>query len=243
MIQNLNCTFSGGTIRGVLRIPDNLTTDEPIIIMCHGFNSNYHYFDYIADKLLDNGIATYCFDFCGGGECVESGGSIFESSVLTQIKDLSSVISIVKNLDYVAADEIYLLGHSQGGLVASLAATENNICGLFLLAPAYNIPEEMARLNAPKEGQLLSHPVGYMSRKYVLDARKIRIYDDVKNFFDEVYIFHGKNDYLVPSQYSKKVMKYYSKGQLHLLENEKHTFTQNGQNYVIQQIIKKIKGE
>lgn len=241
MIKNIECISSGGTIRGVLRIPDNVTDQMPVIIMSHGFNSNYHYFDYIADKLSDNGIATYCFDFCGGGEYVSSDGSIHDSSVLTMVTDLNNVIDSIKSLDCVDVGSVYLLGHSQGGLVSALSAVEKNVDGLFLLAPAYNIPKEMNRLNAPKEGQLLLHLIGYMSRKYILDARKIKIYDDVKNFSRQVYIFHGENDILVPLNFSENALKHYKNAQLHVLEGQKHTFTIEGQNYVIEQITKIIK--
>ena len=241
MIKNLNCTSLNGTIRGVLRIPENVTDQMLVIIMSHGFNSNYHYFDYIANKLLDNGIVTYSFDFCGGGEYVSSDGSIHDSSVLTMVTDLNNVIECIKSLDYVDVDGVYLLGHSQGGLVSSLSAVEKEIRGLFLMAPAYNIPKEMNKLNAPKGGHLFSHFIGSMSRKYILDARKIKIYDDVKNCPHHVYIFHGKNDTLVPLTYSENALKHYKNAQLHVLEGQKHTFTIEGQNYLIEQITKIIK--
>lgn len=243
MIKYYTCTSKEGTLRGLLRIPDNISAKIPIIIMSHGFNSNYSYFDYIANKLLENNVASLAFDFCGGGEFVRSDGSIHDSSVLTQVDDLDAVIADIRTLDIVDGDEIYLLGHSQGGLVASLSAPNNDVCGLFLLAPAYNIPEVMGRLNPPRKGELFLHPIGYMSRKYILDARKIKIYDNVKNFSNEVYIFHGQNDFLVPLDYSINAAKHYRHAHLHILENETHTFTLEGQNRVIREIIKIINGE
>lgn len=242
MIQEYNHKIDTQIIRGYLYRPDNVADKLPLVILSHGFFANYTWMTYYAEELVKQDIICYLFDFRGGGPDTESDGTLEESSVLTELQDLNTIIRNLSEHNSVDKDRIYLLGHSQGGLVSALAATQNSIRAMFLLAPAYNIPEEMRNTKLPQEGKIIKHPVGIFTRKYITDARKIKIYDDVNKFSNKVYIFHGKNDNLVPLNYVKQAQKQYPDAQLKIIENENHNFTKKAKEEVKNIIIKEIKG-
>lgn len=243
MIQEYNCLINNQKIRGYLYKPENITKKLPLLILSHGFSSNHHLLTYYAENIAKDNILCYAFDFRGGGPDIESDGTMEESSVLTEVDDLNVVINELSSLEIVDSSNIYLLGHSQGGLVSAITATQNNIKALFLLAPAYNIPIVMRQMELPPKKQPINFFVGFFTRKYVIDARKIQIYEDVRQYTGRVHIFHGTMDRLVPIQYSKEALKHYKNADLTVIENEKHTFTLQTQQYVIKRIIEYIRDE
>lgn len=243
MIQEYNCSINNQKIKGYLYKPENITKKLPLLILSHGFSSNHHLLTYYAENIAKENILCYAFDFRGGGPDIESDGTMEESTVLTEVDDLNVIINELSSLEIVDSSNIYLLGHSQGGLVSAITATQNNIKTLFLLAPAYNIPLVMRQMELPPENQPIRFFVGFFTRKYIIDARKIQIYEDVKEYKGRVHIFHGTNDSLVPIQYSKEAIKEYENAELTIIENENHTFTLETQKYVITMIIKQIRDE
>ena len=53
-----------------------------------------------------------------------SDGKNSDMSVITEIRDLESVIEYTQNLEYTDEKEIVLMGCSQGGFVAALTAAK-----------------------------------------------------------------------------------------------------------------------
>lgn len=113
----------------------------PAVILLHGFSGNMgcekgNIFQIITDRLVDAGMAVIRFDFNGHGE---SDGDFSKMDVLNELEDAIAVLSYVKSLDFVT--EIYVTGHSQGGVVAGLLAGcyPDVIRRLALLAPAASL--------------------------------------------------------------------------------------------------------
>ena len=88
---------SNKTIYGELYRP--LTDKEklPIIIICHGYNSCCEGVRYEAELLAKRGVASYCFDFCGGGLKTKSSGTPVEMTIRTEQNDLEEVIKEIEN--------------------------------------------------------------------------------------------------------------------------------------------------
>ena len=95
----------------------------PMVVFCHGFGGRKEgpLFELVADSLQKHGIASIRFDFNGHGE---SEGRFQDMTVPNEIEDAKKVVTYVKNLPYV--EKIALVGHSQGGVVASMTAGELN---------------------------------------------------------------------------------------------------------------------
>lgn len=104
------------------------------VVFSHGFTSQRLGPEYlhvgIARSLAECGAGCVRFDFAGAGE---SDGRFDEMTVSTMVADLVRAASWVR--DRYAPARLVLLGHSLGGTVAAMAASEAAADGLILLAP------------------------------------------------------------------------------------------------------------
>ena len=141
MIEDLAYNFNGENIRGKLYLPDK-EKKQPIVIFSHGLSLDYTLMIPYAEKLYEKDIASFAFDFRGGGYDCHSDGKISDMTIHTEMEDLNFVIDSLKKEDFVDEEKVYLAGHSQAGLVSSLVApTRNDIKSLFLFAlPSANEP-------------------------------------------------------------------------------------------------------
>lgn len=81
-----------------------------------------------AAALAEMGYVTYTFDFCGG--CAINGksdGLTTEMSVLTEAKDLESVLDYAASRSYANPNHIVVMGCSQGGFVSALVAAKERV--------------------------------------------------------------------------------------------------------------------
>ena len=119
-VEESSFEYKGKKIYGMTVIPDGIKGRMPIVINSHGFNSNYQGSLIISQMLAEMGIASYCFDYCGGSMTSKSDGAMTDMSIVTEENDLNAVIDYVKTLDFVDTDNLFLLGTSQGGCVSVL---------------------------------------------------------------------------------------------------------------------------
>lgn len=204
-----------------------------LVVLMHGFMSdcNAELIMQIADKLVKNGVACVRFDFNGHGK---SEGGFVDMTVPKEVKDAWAIYNYVRKLDYVS--DIYLLGHSQGGVVASLLAgeLESNVAGIVLMAPAA-VLEDQAKdgttlgagfdpNNIPEYIPIFDRHLG---REYLKSAQNLNIYQNAAKYKGRVSIIHGYSDEVVPYSYAEKYNTIYKKSELHLLDNENHSFSYN----------------
>ena len=122
---------------------DPATDRCPLVILMHGIFSSkdYNPMPALARGLAEAGIASLRFDFDGHGK---SEGRMQDMTIARELADARAVWEYVRTLPYVS--EIGLLGHSQGGVVASmtagLLAQEGHApAALVLIAPGSVIKE------------------------------------------------------------------------------------------------------
>lgn len=129
----------GMQIYGNLYLPQSEDEQYPTAIIGHGFGSSYSYMaPPYAAILAENGIASYVFNFCGGSPDIRSDGDPLQMSVLTECEDMEAVLEGIQVYRFVDRENIFLMGESQGGLVAALLAVSKpeDVRGLALLYPA-----------------------------------------------------------------------------------------------------------
>lgn len=95
-----------------------------------GFKSNL-YKD-LAEWLTTQGFVTLRFDKRGIGK---SGGNRNSVGLTGLVDDVATIVRYLKSRDHVSQD-ILLLGHSEGCIVATLAAERESVSGLILLSGA-----------------------------------------------------------------------------------------------------------
>ena len=221
-------SFSKGekTIYGEICKPVHAEGKMPIVIVSHGYNSCCEHMRHIPEKLAKRGIASYCYDFCGGGTNTKSTGKTTEMSICTEQDDLRDVLEQVEQMPWVDTAKIYLMGESQGGFVTGLTAPEfgEKIQGLFLIYPAFCIPDHW--LDKKKDPTITEFDLMNMtiSRKYIEDVPEYDVFAHAANYEGEVYIFHGEKDPVVNVQYSQKLVSTYKNATLLVCPNQEHWF-------------------
>ena len=133
------------TIVGTLTMPD-ADGPHPIVLLFHGFtgvrdelpvvDTEEGMFSRTARLLAEQGYASLRIDFRGSGE---SGGAWEDTTFSGQISDAHATVDFVAELDNVDASRIGVLGLSQGGLVASSLAADNDaVTTTILWSPVAN---------------------------------------------------------------------------------------------------------
>lgn len=225
MIKDLEYDLNGQKIRGKLYLPEK-EDKQKVIILSHGLSLNYTFMIPYAEKLYKKDIATFVFDFRGGGYDCQSDGQISDMTLDSEMEDLNFIIDSVKQEPEIDEKQIYLGGHSQGGLVSSLvAATRDDINALYLFAPAYEIPDDAKERDNPKEKNVLNLMPEHLGDKYINSALKIDVFEDIKNYHGNVYIFHGMEDKRVPIEYTVRADKVYENCIVYIYEDGEHRFS------------------
>lgn len=221
----------GLTLVGDYTKPQTETYD--LAILFHGFRAdrNSPTIKTISAALNEKGIATMRFDFDG---CGESDGKFENMTVPGEIADANAIFQFALTDQHVK--NIYLVGHSQGGVVASMLAglypNADLIQKIVLLAPAATLRSDALKgdlqgipydpHNLPEAIQMGNFTVGGF---YLRTAQILPIYDVAKRYQGPVCLIHGTNDQVVSPTASEKYHHVYENSILHLIPNADHGFT------------------
>ena len=224
----------GGIAADVVYPKDfNPETDScPMVILMHGIFSckDYPPMPGIAKALAGEGIASVAIDFGGHGK---SQGKKINMTIEKELQEAQAVWDYVRGLPGISG--ISLLGHSQGGVIASmlagrLAAKGESPESVILMAPGSVIKD------ACQAGHFFSNdfdpknPPEYIKcfgfykvgREYMLSSQEFDIYGTSAQFEGPVCIIHGTEDGIVPLWCSEKYDSTYANSTLHLIEGENH---------------------
>ncbi|MBE6382615.1 MAG: alpha/beta fold hydrolase [Lentisphaerae bacterium] len=226
---------SKGRLSAVLRLPDDQRPGAkyPIAVICHGFSGNkceqWGMFKDIADELAKRGVASVRFDFNGHGE---SEGAMRDMTVLNEIGDAKKVVEWAKSRTWCSG-KVSLIGHSQGGVVASMTAGElgaKEVSRVVLLAPACVLKDDVrngctfgARYdpkNPPDEVKLPGGNV--IGREFIKTAYDLPIFETAKKFTGPVCIIHGTGDPIARTAHAEQFHRDYAYSELHLLKDDDH---------------------
>ncbi|MBO7372277.1 MAG: alpha/beta fold hydrolase, partial [Bacteroidales bacterium] len=233
-----------------ITLPDGFdpTRDRcPMVILMHGIFSSkdFNPMPALAKGLAAQGIASVRFDFDGHGK---SEGRMQDMTIEKELADARAVWNYVKALPYVT--KVGLLGHSQGGVVASMTAGRLEAEGaapdaLVLIAPGSVIKEACqggkffnARFD-PSDPPEFIRCWGFMKlgREYLLTTQELDIYGTAAAFKGPVLLLHGTKDGIVPMWCSERYLEVYGdNAALHRIEGENHTIT-NKRDVVVAEVV------
>lgn len=226
-MQELEFTRNGKKIYGRLYLPKG-DGPFPTAIMGHGFGANLSMMEGYAKSFAENGIAAYAFDFIGGGHGIKSDGRMTEMSVLTEAADMNVVLDGIRDIDLIDKNNIFAMGGSQGGFVATyIAGTRpDDVKGLIAFYPAYVLQDDARKRT--KDGTEFFDTFAVMgntiSRLYDEDALSFDIYEVMKNFKGNALLIHGTADPVVPYSYSERAVDTLPSARLIIIEGAGHGF-------------------
>ncbi len=228
----------------------------PMVVFCHGFGGTKDgpLFELICDTLQAHGIASVRFDFNAHGE---SEGAFKDMTVPNEIEDAKKVVEYVRDLRYVS--DLAIVGHSQGGVVASMTAGELSEAlgkpafkAVALMAPAAVLREDAIRgntfgkqydpLDPPEYVQLWG--TQQLGANYIRTAFSLPIYETAAKYQGPALIIHGNADRIVPYTYGERFHQIWPKSEFVLQEYVDHGFSQNiyrSTDIVAQYLIGKLK--
>ena len=211
----------------------NPETDRcPMVLLMHGIFSSkdYNPMPSLAKALAQAGIASIRFDFDGHGK---SEGRMQDMTVEKEIADALAIWEYAKSLPYVT--QIGFLGHSQGGVIASMTAGRLAAAGsAVLLAPGSVIKQACqggkffnARFDPANPPEFIRcWGTMKLGREYLLTTQQLDIYGTAAAYEGPVLLLHGTKDSIVPMWCSEEYLATYgSRATLVKVDGENHLIT------------------
>lgn len=200
----------GFKIHAKLDFPTTQKDKMPLLILIHGLTGHMeeHHIAGLAEKVVSCGYACLRIDMYGHGK---TDGKFCNHNIVQWVLDLAYVIDYAKKWEFVS--DIYLSGHSQGGLTAMLAAglKADQIKGLIPLSLGLVVVDLCKRgvfFGAKFDVEHLLDEIyasedRYITSNYIRIARTLPIDEAIQNYHGPVLLVHGTGDELVPVSYSK----------------------------------------
>ena len=214
-----------------LDMPEGSPVKCPLVIVIHGFTGHMEerHITAVAKTLNETGFATLRVDMYGHGS---SEGRFRNHTLYKWLTNALTVIDYAKSLDFVT--DLYLCGHSQGGMTVMLAGAMKHdvIKGLIPLSPAWMIPE------GARKGTLLGRDFdpdnipevipGFgsegLSGNYIRVAQTIHVEEAIDRYTGPVLIVHGTEDEAVPVKYGTLAAERYRDCRLVLIPGDTHCY-------------------
>lgn len=262
--QSESVTIKGpnAPISAVYHKPEGLAEGQkcPLVIICHGFGSNKEAANLrqIALELEKKGMATLLFDFSGcGASVVEKKFTFEDMTVATEIEDLKAVVKYAKELPFVK--DIALMGHSMGGAVALVAASDlgkRTVKSLALMAPALSLREDAIRgqifdakfdpYDIPRKIEVWNG-AKVLRRDYIREAQKVNFFKKAADYKGKTLVVVGDHDTVVPYTYGEYLKVVMPDADLKVYEDYDHSLVKNGEaesyNKVVEKIVSFLAGE
>ena len=216
---------------------DKKTDHCSMVLLMHGIFSSkdFNPMPSLAKALAKAGIASIRFDFDGHGK---SEGRMQDMTIEKEIADAMAIWEYAKSLPYVT--KIGILGHSQGGVIASMTAGRLASAGgrvpdaVVLLAPGSVIKQACqggkffnARFDpADPPEYIRCWGTMKLGREYLLTTQQLDIYGTAAAYKGPVLLLHGTKDTIVPMWCSEQYLETYGdRATLVRVDGENHLIT------------------
>ncbi len=230
----------GWRIHCKLDYPDCMRRAEdrcPLLILVHGLTGHMEerHIVSVAGEATSIGLAVLRVELYGHGK---SSGEFRKHTVLKWVDQMLTVVDWAASRPFVT--DLYLAGHSQGGLVTILvgALERDRLKAIIPLAPAIVIRDRA------DEGQLLSYqfdpehipdevvvPKGAddsegksICGNYFRVAQLLPVEESIRRYEGPVLIVHGDADEAVPVQYAYDAAKRYKNCTLKIIKGDTHCY-------------------
>lgn len=216
---------------------DPATDTCRMVILMHGIFASKDFLPMpqLAKELARHGIASAAIDFGGHGR---SRGTKQQMTIEKELLEARLLYDLLDSMPCVG--NISLLGHSQGGVIASMLAGRLAEEGkapeaLVLMAPGAVIKDACQAGHFFRNTFDPNDPPEYIrcfgfyrvGREYMLTSQELDIYGTSAHYQGPVCIIHGTDDGIVPLWCSQRYDSIYSQSALHLIEGENHLMSRH----------------
>ena len=206
------------------------TASCPLVILLHGLEGHTEevFLKAVQQAMNEAGFAVLRADMYGHGK---SDGVFRDHTLYKWIPDIMAVTEYAKKLPFVT--DLYLCGHSQGGLAAMMAAgmRPDDYRALILLSPAVTIPDDARKgdplgvtfdpQDIPDELEIWGEQLG---SEYFRTAQQIHPEEWIRKYSKPVLIVHGEKDELIPVRYAVSTSEQYENCRLAVIPDDDHEY-------------------
>lgn len=210
---------AGLTLRGSLTLPDR-AGKHPAVVMFSGSgkvdrNDNakqlaINLFPEIVRE-IGSSFATFRYDKRGVGA---SEGDFFSTGLEDLFFDAESALNWLKSQDEIDSDRVFVLGHSEGALVAlRLATKENFVAGAVLLAGPAKTGEETLIWQGEKVSETITGFNKFLLKLLRIDVAKSqrKTLEKIKSSSEDSFRIQGQR---VNAKWMRELISHDPKGDL-----------------------------
>ncbi|WP_374442679.1 alpha/beta hydrolase family protein [Epilithonimonas sp.] len=217
----------------------------PLVIFVHGYKGykDWGAWELMGEKIAAQGFYFVKFNFSHNGTSLEHPDEFADLEAFGQnnyskeMDDLETVINHFKNKPEVNDAKITLIGHSRGGGISIIKASENkSITKLVTLASVCSLsrfPEGKALESWENDGfyfvenartkQQMPHYFQFFE-DYKNNQERFDVEKASKKIDIPALIIHGSADESVRMDHSEKLHQWIGNSKLKIIENANHTF-------------------
>ena len=211
-----------------------------IVVLGHGVTGNKDrpFVVALGEGLAAAGIPVLRFSFSGNGT---SEGKFTDSTISKEVDDLGAV------LDHLKEYTVCYVGHSMGGAVGVLRASEDKRIQLLVSLAGMVHTKAFAQREfgdvTPDEGFMWDEPDCPLSQAYMDDLTQINTVVDLSPQITTPWLLvHGDEDDIVPIEDSHDILaKANSQAQLVTVEGANHVFSDEYTPVMVEKVIAWIK--
>ena len=217
------------------------------VIECHGFlaSKNWSWIKDICDTVSKEGFTVLRFDFSGNGK---SEGKWEEGTYSKQIDEVKSAMDYMQTKNY---DEFILIGHSMGGAVITITASQDERVKMIKPVSAPADPRSMGeRWFGEKKKEILEkgeaeilldfgsvHIKKKVTSEWLRDLGNYDVTEAINKLNIPVYIIHGDEDETVSLRDGEAIFN--AANEPKFLEVIKPQIHAKGSDYKINKIVEK----
>lgn len=250
--EQKNQLFQGANNRSSLYDVIYQSSDAklPLILFCHGFKGfkDWGHFPLIARELAEAGFAVVKFNFSHNGVGLENTeeftdlDAFSENNYLFELEDIDLLMQHLQNETSLQAivnfKDISIIGHSRGGSIALLKASQDkrikrvvSWAAVADLEERLPSPEELEEWRKSGVRNILNGRTGQnMPMKYQFvevlhdNAKMLNVERAVKRMKKPMLIVHGENDQSVTLEHGYALHIWNSSAEFETIETADHTF-------------------
>ena len=234
MQQEFFLNDDGIRLHAKLDRPEGLAK-TPLCIVVHGLTGHMEepHLCAVSETMNDLGIATLRVELYGHGQ---SDGAFEDHDLAKWLHNLDTVTDYAKSLDFVT--DLYLCGHSQGGLAVVIQAGRRpeEYKAILPLAPALMIPRLAKQFPEDEIPDCFYFHEQRIAQGYILANRALDVDAAIRNYHGPVLLVQGMADTTIVPQDTVDAAKVYENATLVTIDGDTHCF-----DYHLDKVVEAVK--